>query len=70
MDETYYAYLIRFQRMEDLSRWRATLRNAQTGEVLRFADEKACLHYLLNMLHGNVPSESPKNLDSVKNSNL
>lgn len=63
MDSKYQAYLIRFQRVEGLARWRTTLQNAQTGELLRFADEKACLHYLLNTLNGNPPPEIKETRD-------
>ena len=58
MSKNYKAYLLRLQRSEDQSHWRTTLQNAQTGEVLHFANEQAFVQYLLNLLsHTNEPSK-------------
>jgi hypothetical protein len=50
-DEHHYrAYLLRLQRGEGQPHWRATLQNAQTGELLRFATEQALVNHLLSTL--------------------
>lgn len=46
----YRAYLIRFQRGEKQTHWRVTLQNAQTGEVVRFANENQLVRFLLETL--------------------
>jgi hypothetical protein len=46
----YQTYLLRLQRSQDSDQWRATLQNAYTGEVHRFANEREMLRYLLQAL--------------------
>ena len=48
--QQYKAFLLRLQRDEGHSQWRATIENAQTGERLRFANQNQMLRYLLNDL--------------------
>lgn len=50
MRTKYQAYLLRLQRSQDSDCWRATLQNAYTGEVLRFANERDMVRYLLRAL--------------------
>ena len=56
MDGEYLAFLLRLQRGQGQTQWRATIQNAQTGEILRFATERELLRYLLNILTV-VPSD-------------
>ena len=46
----YQAYLLRLQRGENQTHWRVTLENAHTGELLRFANEREMLRYLIQIL--------------------
>jgi hypothetical protein len=46
----YQAYLLRLQRSRGSDSWRATLQNADTGELLRFANEREMVRYLLQAL--------------------
>ena len=50
MRTEYQAYLLRLRRSEGSDCWRATLQNAYTGEVLRFANEREMFRYLLQVL--------------------
>jgi hypothetical protein len=50
MNDFYNAYLLRLQRTDATSRWRAVLEDAHTGEILRFASETELLLYLLQKL--------------------
>jgi len=56
MSGEYLAFLLRLQRGQGQTQWRATIQNAQTGEILRFATERELLRYLLNILTV-VPSD-------------
>ena len=47
--------MLRLQRSDHTDPWRATLENAHTGEVLRFANEMALLQHLFLAL--NQPGE-------------
>ncbi len=57
----YQAYLVRFQRGEKQPHWRATLQNAQTGEIIRFATESQLIHFLLDSLK-HEPLEPHKSI--------
>ena len=59
--QQYKAFLLRLQRDEGHSQWRATIENAQTGERLRFANQNQMLRYLLNDL-----AEPPSVVDHLK----
>lgn len=50
MSTEYQAYLLRLRRSQGSDYWRATLQNAYTGEVVRFANEREMLRYLLEVL--------------------
>lgn len=50
MSTEYQAYLLRLQRSRGSNSWRATLQNADTGELLRFANERDMIRYLLQAL--------------------
>lgn len=50
MKTEYQAYLLRLQRSRGSDSWRATLQNADTGELLRFANERDMVRYLLQTL--------------------
>ncbi|MCI0394917.1 MAG: hypothetical protein L0332_24785 [Chloroflexi bacterium] len=55
-DENHYrAYLLRLQRGQGQLHWRVTLQNAHTGEVLKFATERALLNHLLDVLSLDLP---------------
>ena len=56
MSGEYLAFLLRLQRGQGQTQWRATMQNAQTGEILHFATERELLRYLLNILTV-VPSD-------------
>ena len=62
MEENYQAYLLRLQRSQSNGRWRSTLQNVQTGEILRFATEREMINHLLAFLSqdAEVPSFSTK----------
>jgi hypothetical protein len=50
MNKNYQAYLLRFRRSQDSEHWRGTVENAHTGEVVHFADEKAVMRYLWQLV--------------------
>jgi hypothetical protein len=50
MENNYRAFLLRLQRTESNGRWRSTLQNVQTGEILRFANEQEMITHLLESL--------------------
>jgi hypothetical protein len=50
MGGEYLAFLLRLQRGQGQTQWRATMQNAQTGEILRFATERELLRYLMQVL--------------------
>ena len=58
----YKSYLLRLQRNQVNEHWRASLQNAQTGELLHFANERELLRYLLQVL---LPQ--PTNMDLLTN---
>ena len=63
----YMSYLLRLQRSQPNDHWRATLQNAQTGELLRFANERELLRYLLQLLSsGPANTDQPINLDELE----
>lgn len=48
---TYYkAYLLRLQRIPGQPHWRATLENAHSAELIRFANERELFRYLIQVL--------------------
>jgi hypothetical protein len=50
MGGEYLAFLLRLQRGQGQTQWRASLQNAQTGETLQFATERDLLRYLMKVL--------------------
>lgn len=50
MENNYQAFLLRLQRTDSNGRWRSTLQNVQTGEILRFANEQEMIKHLLESL--------------------
>jgi hypothetical protein len=50
MGGEYLAFLLRLQRSQGQTEWRASMQNAKTGEILRFATERELLHYLIQIL--------------------
>lgn len=50
MSTQYKAFLLRLRRDEGQPYWRATLENAYTGELIRFANQNEMLRYLLQNL--------------------
>lgn len=56
MASEYQAFLLRLERSQGQPHWRASLEDAQTGEVLRFANERAMLLHLLRALDVTVLS--------------
>ena len=50
MRAQYKAFLLRLQRSQGQTHWRATLENAHTGELLRFATEREMLRFLMQVL--------------------
>ena len=59
--QKYKAFLLRLQKDEGHSQWRATIENAQTGEQLRFANQNQMLRYLFNDL-----AEEPQTTHQLK----
>ena len=59
MEETYQAYLLRLQRAQSNGRWRSTLENVHTGEVLHFATEREMITHLLGSLAQSIDSSPP-----------
>ena len=55
MKSQYQAYLLRLHRSQGQAHWRATLENAHTGELLRFATEREMLLYLMQALTIRLP---------------
>ena len=49
-NNNYHAYLIRFQRGEGETHWRATLQDVQSSQPLRFPNERELICYLLHKL--------------------
>ena len=52
----YMAYLLRLWREKQDGSWRATLENAHTGELLRFANQNDMLRYLMQVLAVELPA--------------
>ena len=50
MGSEYLAFLLRLQRGQGQTQWRATMQNAQTGEIFRFTTERELLRYLMQVL--------------------
>ena len=50
MNGDYHAFLLRLQRRKDGVSWRATLEDAQTGEILRFGSQMELLLHLFQLL--------------------
>jgi hypothetical protein len=50
MGGDYLAFLLRLQRGQGQTQWRATIQNAQTGEVIYFASERDLIRYLMRVL--------------------
>ena len=50
MGGEYLAFLLRLQRGQGQTEWRASMQNAKTGEILRFATERELLRYLMQVL--------------------
>jgi len=44
------------QRSQGQTHWRATLENAHTGELLRFANQNEMLRYLMQVLAVELPA--------------
>ena len=72
MSSQYQAYLLRLRRNEGQIHWRATLENAHTGELFRFANERELLHHLIQLLAIEAPNpdEQPDMNDTSQGSNL
>jgi hypothetical protein len=62
----YLAFLLRLQRGQGQTEWRATMQNAQTGEILRFATERELLRYLMRVLTVASPELDSREADSKK----
>jgi len=65
MNGSYFAFLVRFQRREGSIQWYATLENAHTQELFRFATARELCVYLLQML-----SEKPASSNDHPNTDV
>ena len=65
MGGDYQAFLLRLQRGQGQAQWRATLQNAQTGEILRFATERELLRYLMEILTAARPEMNNREADNI-----
>lgn len=63
MSSDYQAYLLRIQRSSTQSAWRVTMENAHTGELLRFANKRDLLRYLMNNLMDETNPTSNQSKD-------
>ena len=72
MSTEYKAYLLRLRRDEREYVWRATLEDAHTGELLRFATQNEMLRYLLQKLAEPTSrlGQPPKPDNRTKGGNL
>lgn len=52
--QNYQSYLIRFQRSEEQERWRATLQDVRTSQILHFGTEQELIHHLMTVLDGTA----------------
>lgn len=48
-EDTYQAYMLRFQRGSIETSWRISLENAHTGELIRFRSKKELFRYFGEM---------------------
>jgi hypothetical protein len=64
MSGEYLAFLLRLQRGQGQTQWRATMQNAQTGEILRFPTERELLRYLMQVLTTAAPDLNGQEADS------
>ena len=64
MSGEYLAFLLRLQRGQGQTQWRATMQNAQTGEILHFATERELLRYLMRVLMVAPPDLNSREADS------
>ena len=64
MSGEYLAFLLRLQRGQGQTQWRATMQNAQTGEILHFATERELLRYLMQVLMIAPPDLNSREADS------
>jgi len=58
MNSNYHAFLVRFQRREGNAQWFATLENAHSHEMFRFATTRELCVYLLQMLSEKPASQN------------
>ena len=58
MNGNYLAFLVRFQRREGSSQWYATLENAHTHELFRFATARELFIYLSKILFEEPASQT------------
>jgi hypothetical protein len=63
MGGEYLAFLLRLQRGQGQTQWRATMQNAQTGEILRFATDRELLRYLMQVLTTAAPDLNDQEAD-------
>lgn len=70
MKKSYQAYLIRLQRSAGSAQWRASLQNAQTGEVVRFGSEREMFRYLWQALTSAPLAGEPPSGASGKEAKL
>jgi len=64
MSGEYLAFLLRLQRGQGQTQWRATMQNAQTGEILHFATERELLRYLMHVLTVTTPDVGSQEANS------
>ena len=57
MDGTYHAFLLRLQRYHNQGKWRVTLQDVQTDELLHFANEMELVKHLLKLLAESKETE-------------
>jgi len=58
MKESYQAYLLRLQRGPGSARWRVTVQDAHTGEVMRFASEREMFRFLWQALNATPVADA------------
>ncbi len=64
MKRDYQAYLLRFQRNQPQTHWRVMLKDATSGEVYHFAQERDAFRFLLQKLAGDPPFENDGEIES------
>lgn len=69
MEKQYQAYLVRFTRSDDRSRWRIMLQNARNGEQHHFVSEKEFFLFLIERLtiSNHSSAEVNNSLDQIFN---